>query len=69
MAALLAPALQGLTATRRTHAHAKAVCFRPPSPVRLVGAFQKPCSLSDSVGEAQIFKITVDLTQVKTEWT
>jgi hypothetical protein len=45
MAALLAPALQGLTATWRTHAHAKTMCFGTPPSVRLVGAFQKPCSL------------------------
>jgi len=45
MAALLAPALQGLTATRSTHAHAKTVRLGPPSSVWLVGTFQKPCSL------------------------
>lgn len=52
MPALLASALQCLTAARSPHAHAEAMCFGSTPPVRLVGAFQEPCfPLSDSLGE------------------
>ena len=44
MTALLASSFQGLTAAWSTHAHAKTMCLGPTPPVRLVGAFQEPCS-------------------------